>query len=70
MDFKIAEFLLASRHGWLKQKLVCSKDDGQRGSKVPSSALASSAFKEKPVVRLKGTKEGWQVSPVTRGALQ
>lgn len=59
LDFKIPELLLASRHGWLRQKLVCAKDGRQRGSKLPSSAQASSAFKEKPVTRLEGRKEGW-----------
>lgn len=59
VDFKIPELLLANRHGWLRQKLGCARDGRQRGSKLASSAQASSAFKEKSVMRLKGRKEGW-----------
>lgn len=70
MDFKVPELVLASRHGWLRKNLVDRFGWWTERSKLPRTAPSSSAFNEKTVVRLKGRKEGWSVSPVTREALQ
>ena len=61
VGFKITELLTASKHCWFRQALTFTKDGGRTFSKLPFSAQASSAYKEKPVLRRKGRQEGWYV---------